>query len=52
MLGHIFAHCDQATLFAICLVSFGCWEPAGPILYECVEIKSMDALASLFYIVS
>ncbi|KAL7409393.1 hypothetical protein BDY24DRAFT_219566 [Mrakia frigida] len=49
-LQHIFSYCDQASLFAISLVSFGCWELAGPLLYENVEITSLDGLASLFFI--
>jgi len=52
MLQHIFSHCNQSTLFALSLVSFACWELVGPILYETVEIKNLDALISLFFIVS
>ena len=52
MLQHIFSHCDQPTLFCICLASFACWQLAGPILYETVEINNLDALISLFFIVS
>ncbi|KAL7409882.1 hypothetical protein BDY24DRAFT_418402 [Mrakia frigida] len=47
---HIFSYCDQPTLASISLVSFGCWELAGPLLYEDVEINDLDGLASLFFI--
>jgi hypothetical protein len=52
MLGHIYSFCDVATLVALSLVSFGSWELAGPILYEQVEITSLDALKALFFLVS
>ncbi|KAL7411738.1 hypothetical protein BDY24DRAFT_442784 [Mrakia frigida] len=41
---HIYSFCDQETLVSLSLVSFGSWELAGPILYEKVEITTLDGL--------
>lgn len=34
------------------LVSFASWETASPILYEHVELKSLDGMKTLFFLVS
>lgn len=52
MLAYIYSYCDAETLAALSLVSFGSWQTAGPILYETVEVRSLDSLKSLFFLVS
>lgn len=49
-LSQIYSYCDQPTLVALCLASFGSWQTAGPLLYEEIEVTSLDQLKSLFYL--
>lgn len=52
MLAQIYAYCDTPTLAALSLVSYGSWELAGPILYETVELTSLDGMKALLFLVS
>ena len=51
MLAHIYSYCDVKTLVVLSLVSFGSWEMAAPILYEHVELTSLDAIKALLFLV-
>jgi hypothetical protein len=51
MISHIYTFCDTPTLLVLSLVSFESWQLAGPLLYETVEINSLDALKALFFLV-
>lgn len=52
MLQHIYSHCDTCTLAVLCLVSFESWKMAGPVLYEHVDLKSVDGVKAFFFLVS
>jgi len=43
---------DESTLRNLCLVSFGMLELAGPLLYEDVEIKTLERLYLFLFLVS